>query len=473
MCGPPVVQRLENGVEMPTLIQRSNTDRSTSSRGLRQSDESQDSQYTAPTSYNSSPRPSIQASMADRPVYYGNSNYNISPATTYYPRSSAETYASTIADQEDLCEEPESYDPDYEVLEYKEVVETNLRPSNPQDFASFFPSTNRLYIRHDDTSFDGNMNLRVDTEAGSGRRKTNVQLFHMRMHDLKRREFSLRRYERSSGREVCHSSRKYSTKPASDGRPGITRSMSNALANIVKRPEFKRTNSGNSFVSFKKHDSGYGSENEEDDIDSFMSDKKSKSPSVSVPTNTTKLEFSNYAQVDVTRRGAKSTKKYEFEYWGHTYSWKRVIEKDGQGQAISYHLFKGDSSSAVAHIVPELRSPAQMRAEDAAGGWVPPCSMWISDRSVLEAVTDVADIIIATGLIALIDDCIKRHFHTKSTRTRQVGLPLTPLKVDMDFVGPKAMVEHMFKRRNSGGSTKDSKEQRGSPLKYTSPIEAY
>jgi hypothetical protein len=225
------------------------------------------------------------------------------------------------------------------------------------------------------------------------------------------------------------------------------------------------THSSKSSKSAKRQDSGYGSSNDDDEeVDSFTS-----KTSIQIPTNTTKLEFSNYAQVEVKRRGAKSSKRYEFEYWGYTYSWKRVTEKDGQGKAVSYHLFKGDGGPAVAHIVPEMRSPSQIRAEDAAGGWVPPCSMWISDQSVLEALTDVADVVIATGLITLVDDCIKRHFDRKQPKHHQVSVPLTPLKMDMEFVGPKAMVEHMFKRRNSGNSTKE----RGSPLKFASPVEAY
>jgi hypothetical protein len=81
-------------------------------------------------------------------------------------------------------------------------------------------------------------------------------------------------------------------------------------------------------------------------------------------------------------------------------------------------------------------------------------------------------VVVASGLIALVDDCIKRHFHSKSKRTHQVSLPLTPLKMDMEFVGPRAMVEHMFKRRNTGSSIKE-KEQTGSPLKFTSPVAAY
>jgi len=334
----------------------------------------------------------------------------------------------------------------------------------------------RMYIRHDDTTHDGNMNLRVDTEDTSSREKTNVQLFHMRMHDLKKMEFSLRRYERSSGREVCNSKRKYVKTPA-DRRPALTRSMSNALSSIRGKPEIKRTNSGLSThssksskgsKSTKRQDSGYGSSNEdEDEVGYFMS--KGSDEQEQEPTNTVKLEFSNYAQVEIKRKGTKSSKRYEFEYWGHSYMWKRVVEKDGEGKAVSYHLFRDHGPTAVAHIVPEMLSLSQMRAERTAGGWIPPCSMWISDDSVLKSRSDVPDVIIATGLIALVDDCIKRRFHSKKHTT--VSLPMTQVKMDMEFVGPRAMVEHMFKRRNSGGSSKE-KEQRGSPLRFT-PVAAY
>jgi len=458
---------------MQSPIRRYNTGLSTRSTTSGHSDDFYDSQSTAPTSIYSSPRPSLHQAQTESPIY--SKPYDLSPAATFYPRSSTETYASGDS-QEDLYLEPESYDPEYDVPEYKfnEEVETNLRPSTASDFAEFFPSSKRLFIRHDDTTYDGNMNLRVDVEDTHGRRKSNIQLFHMRMHDLKKREFSLRRYERSSGREVCHSSKKY-TKPATERRPAaLTRSVSNAFASITGgRPDFKRTNSGLSSHSSKssktirRQDSGYGSSNDEDEENEVSTSKSS----VQLPTNTTKLEFSNYAQVDVKRRGAKSSRRYEFEYWGYTYVWKRVTEKDGHDKAVSYHLFKGDGGPAVAHIVPEMRSPSQVQSEDAAGGWVPPCSMWISDKSVMEALTDVADVIVATGLIALVDDCIKRRFHSKP-RHHQVSVPLTPLKMDMEFVGPKAMYEHMFKRRNSGDSTKE-REQRGSPLRFASPVAAY
>jgi hypothetical protein len=384
---------------MYSTMQRHDTYLSTSSDGSRYSYETHDSRSTAPTSIDS-PRPSLHHYATDRPIYSTKPSHDISPATTYYPRSSTETYASTTASQDDLVEEPESYDPEYEIPEYtyNEEVESNIRSSTPSDFADFFPSSKRMYIRHDDTTYDGNMNLRVDIEDPFDRKKANVQLFHLRMHDLKKMEFSLRRYERSSGREVCNSKRKF-VKPSAERRPALTRSVSNAFSNIRGgKPEFKRTNSGlsthsskssKSSKAVKRQDSGYGSSNEEDDeVGYFMSEKTSEAPAA---TNITKLEFSNYAQVEVKRRGAKSSKRYEFEYWGYTYTWKRVVEKDGEGKAVSYHLFRNDGGAAVAHIVPEMQSPAQVRAEKAAGGWVPPCSMWISDKSVLEALTDVAE----------------------------------------------------------------------------------
>lgn len=380
---------------MPTLTRKYNTVISTSSRSSHRSDESYESHSTAPTSVADSPRPSLQH------AYTSGSRHSYdadpTPAVAFNPRSSAATYASTIASVEDLFDEPEEYDnleydlPEYEYKQEPVEAETEIRASTPQDFADYFPSQRRLFIRHDETTSDGNMNLRVDTEVVKGRKRTQIQLFHLRMHELKAREFSLRRYCRDSGREVCHSTRRYQ-KPSQ--RPALQRSMSNAFNSLRSRPEFKRTNSGSSAKSFpKRQDSGYASNDEEDyfdadDVDTFMNASKHN---VQIPTNTTKLEFSNYAQIDVKRRGAKGSKRYEFEYWGSTYQWKRVSEKDGARKAISYHLVKDDSSKPIAHIVPELQSPAQIAVEENAGGWVPPCSLWISDPSVLTALTDVAE----------------------------------------------------------------------------------
>lgn len=378
---------------MDRLIRRHNTDSSHSSKGsTRRSDESYYSHSTAPTSlYDSprpSPRPSLKHTLTATPRHgFVSYDVDVPPATSLHARSSTSIYASTA---EDLFDEPETYD---EVSEYREeVIESTARASTPQDFAALFPSQRRLYIRHDDTTEDGNMNLRVDTEVTENRYRTQVQLFHLRMHDLKARQFSFRRYCRDSGREVCHSSRRYQ-KPKSE-RPGIQRSVSNALASIRSKPDIKRKNSGGSLeYSPMRQDSGYASNSDDDDeeeLDSPISSERSNS-SLPIPTNTTKLEFSNYALVDVKRRGTKSHKRYEFEYWGSTYAWKRASTKDSTGKSISFHLIKDDSGSAIAHIVPELRSRSQIRAEEEAGGWVPPCSMWISDNRVLSTLTDVAE----------------------------------------------------------------------------------
>jgi len=352
----------------------------------RQSNESQESQSTAPTQYSTSSRPSVQHATTYH-ITYTKPSYDISPCATDCARSSTETYASTVASEEDYFEqEIEDYESEYDLPEYREVYDNDITPTSPSNFADFFPTTKRMYIRHDDTTSDGNMNLRVDRET---KRKGTVQLFHLRMQDLKKRDFSLRRYERSSGREVCHSSRKY-IKPATE-RPHLTKSVSNAFASM-RKPDLKRTDTVGSHKSYKsfssrKQDSGYGSDND----DESGRPRSSGGRKLPIPTNTTKLEFSNYAQVEVKRRGAKSSKRYEFDYWGHSYSWKRVEEKNGHSKAVSYHLFREEGLPAVAHIVPEIRSSAQVKDEEELGGWIPPCSIWISDSGLLEAKTDVCE----------------------------------------------------------------------------------
>jgi len=240
--------------------------------------------------------------------------------------------------------------------------------------------------------------------------------------------------------------------------------MSNALASFRGKPDFKRTNSGLSAVLPGRKDSGYASDSEEDDVAAFTS-PNSKAKDLAQETNVIMLEFSNYAHVDVKSGG----KKHEFEYWGTNYAWKRISEKDGQSKSVSFHLVRGDGGPVIARIVPELRSPAQVMADEKAGAFVTPCSMWICDQNMLgtSTSTDVADVIIATGLTALIDNSIKRRFQPRRSTSKvlHIGVPLTPLKMDMEYVGPKAMMEHVFKRRNSGGSVSSGAQ---SPLRYNS-----
>jgi hypothetical protein len=375
---------------------------------------------------------------------------DVSPSTSCYDRSSVETFDSTLTSDDGMQElELDSYDDYSEIpplpVYRREVVDPTVRPSNPEDFARFFPSMDRLSIRHDEFTPDGNMNLRVDTVT-PGRRRVALQLFHLRMYDLAKREFSLRRYCRESGREVCNSKRKYAEQ-AADGRPNFQRSVSSVIKKSLGTHQFRRTNSGHSLHGGKRPESSHswdGADGFNDNAsNSLCADRKSKSKPV--PTNTIKLEFSNYARVDVSRRGGKNSKHYDFEWWGHKYSWKRVTDKNLN--VVSFHLMRDGSSHPVAHIVPETRSPTQVMVDERAGGWVPPCYMWISDRSIIDAMTDCADVVIATGLMALVDDCIKERWQVK--KPHRIPLPLTSKTIEVEHNAPMAFVQNMIPKRYS------------------------
>ncbi|KAK4125896.1 hypothetical protein N657DRAFT_568358 [Parathielavia appendiculata] len=460
----------------------------------RRSNDSYASHSTAPTSFYSTPCPSdLRASPASAPSggytrakrhQPYNARNDVSPTTSLYPRSSVESYASTTASHEDLDtmdldEIPDDGIPPLPVYR-RDVVEPNVRASTPQDFAKLFPSLNRLTIRHDEFTSDGNMNLRIDTVI-TGRRRTAIQLFHLRMYDLAKREFSLRRYSRDSGREVCNSKRKFTKVAAprpktADERPTLKRSMSTAFRTLSGgKPTLRRAKSGVAVPG--RPDTGYSTGDGDDELyldrsnlsrlslDNRLIKGKAQRP---LPTNTTKLEFSNYARVDVSRRGGKGNKRYDFEWWGHRYSWKRAIDK--QLSLVSFHLVRdGHTGAPVAHIVPETRSPSQVLADESAGGWVPPCFMWIADETVVNAVTDVADVIVATGLIALVDDCIKERWQTK--KIHRIPVPLTSKTVNLEAVSPKAIMQHVFGRRYSNDHQRPSTPL--SPLRLASPIAAH
>ncbi|KAI9817916.1 MAG: hypothetical protein M1832_004536 [Thelocarpon impressellum] len=406
---------------------------SDSNSSSRYSDDSDLSRSSAPTSCDFDYRQSSNHSGLDFDPL-------TSPGCTFDLRASSETYASTVASEEDLAKDC----PEYAVPEYTPDVVDEPLASTPPEFAELFPSSRRLLIRHDDTTLDGNMNLRVDTEVVMGEgRKADFTLFHLRMRDLKNRDYSLRRYCRESGREVCHASRRY-VKPVSERRPALQRSVSHAVASFLGKQD--KDTKPLAATGLKRQDSGYASSFDEgDELDEADATEK-KRAARPIPTNTTKLEFSNYAQVNLKRRGAKAGKRYAFEYWGTAYSWRREIRKDGTVREISYHLVNNDNGIVVAHIVPVPLTPAQLREERAKGGWVPPCSMWISDADVLHDVTDVADVIVATGLVALVDDAIKNSFHQK--RAVQIVLPVQSKSMKMDYVGPKKLIDEVFHRRS-------------------------
>ncbi|KAF2637452.1 hypothetical protein P280DRAFT_472157 [Massarina eburnea CBS 473.64] len=365
-------------------------------------------------------------------------------AVAHTARSSVETYASTSA--EDVADDFDDM-PEYAVPHYHhEPLPHDAIPTTSRDFADLFPTSKRISIRHDDSTIDGNMNLRVDTQVEDyHHKKQNYTLFHLRMHDLRTREFSLRRYCRESGREVCHSIRKYKT-PTSEKRPVLQRA-STALAGLMMHKPDSRPNTA---VGLKRSDSGYASiHSATDDRDSRPKTAGCTAGHALMPTNTVKLEFSNYAHLDVKRRGAKSGKRYAFEYWGYDYSWKRFVSKEHDLESVAYYLVRSDDEKLpLAHISPVRLTHDQAREEAARGGWIPPCYMRITDEVILKANSDLSDIVVATGLMALVDDCIKRKFHSK--QATQLHIPLLRTKMHIDYVGPKRLIDEVFHRRSSG-----------------------
>ena len=338
---------------------------------------------TAPTFYSN--RPSLKTNLINSPFDYEDCSWDDPCCSISEARSSTGTYTSTLPSEEDF---PDEYLVNHEPEYVADIISPSAMPSTPQEFAEFFPSTRRLCIRHDDT-VDGNMNLCIDAEkyTPNGKR-VDLTLFHLRMHDLKSRDFSLRRYCRESGREVCHSTRRY-IKPASERRPGLQQSMSNAIANLRSKSENKITTA----ASLQRHDSSYDAISEKRcNAQGMLSLSSNRKPSsIPLPTNTTNLEFANYAHVGLKRRGTKSTKRYEFEYWGAAYTWRRFVRKNGKSKEVSYHLYSTETSGSFAHIVPIPMTPQESCEEELKGGWIPPSSMWISDERILAGLTDVAE----------------------------------------------------------------------------------
>ena len=387
----PHITFYDSNEEMVGVSRRRTDDSEDSVRSLTSDGEqSYKSRSTALTEY--STRPSLTGndmwgSKGDGQI----EQLSEEPEQIEDPRASVETYTSTIPSDGESYEEE---DPVYEVPEYKQDEYcSDTLTATPADFSALFPSSRRLLIRHDDTTVDGNMNLRIETQVHttSGRDR-DIQLFHLRMHDLKNREFSFRRYSRDSGREVCHSVRKYQ-KPAAEKRPSIQRSLTSTISGAFHRT--KSDHRMHTVSGLKRNDSGYGS------IPSETASKASRPPtadgdaqkgtSVSLPTNTTKLEFSNYAQVDVKRRSGKGGKRYDFEYWGSHYSWKRMVKKDGSSSEVSYYLMRKGSDHSIARVVPEVLSTVEAGEETAKGGWIPSSSLWITDEKIMENVTDASE----------------------------------------------------------------------------------
>jgi len=266
------------------------------------------------------------------------------------------------------------------------------------------------------------MNLRIDTQViNRNGRACDMTLFHLRIHDIQTREFSLRRYCRDSGREVCNSTRKTQKAITQQRRQSLQRSLSNALNSLRPRSagESKLSTNG---ATLQRNDSGYGSMHSVDFQrgDSSRSGRDEAYQRITSTTAPVKLEFSNYAQVEVKRSGSLKHRRCEFDYWGARYSWRRVTRSDGASP--SFHLLRSGSEHAVAYIVPCALTKMQEMQERSRGNWVPPCTMWIADDTIIAAQKDISDVIIASGLLALVDSSFLDRCHRKaSTRLSMPG----------------------------------------------------
>lgn len=59
-------------------------------------------------------------------------------------------------------------------------------------------------------------------------------------------------------------------------------------------------------------------------------------------------------------------------------------------------------------------------------------------------------VVLATGLLALVDDCIKSHFQPKTSK--QLLIPR--LQMGVEYVGPKRLINEMFRRDTSSHNSR-------------------
>jgi len=235
-------------------------------------------------------------------------------------------------------------------------------------------------------------------------------------------------------------------KPASPKRPGLQRSVSRALQSIRGKSESEKQ------MVLNRQDSGYCSNPDDEDEEERPRSRESNDEQKS---SSFRLEFSNYAHVEVNRKGIKGSRKYDFEYWGKNYSWKRLIRRHPAtgDDEISYSLVNNGNGSIVASIVPDPNNSM----DEEAGEFIPACTLQLKDATLQDLHADVADVIMATGLMALADDCIKRKFQAKKVVQLNIPLPMTShLKMNMEYVGPKRLIDEVFNRRPTTARTHSS-----------------
>jgi hypothetical protein len=63
-------------------------------------------------------------------------------------------------------------------------------------------------------------------------------------------------------------------------------------------------------------------------------------------------------------------------------------------------------------------------------------------------------LVVASGLLALVDDAIKRRWHSRTHRHVQLPLIGTrPFRLNMEYIGPKRLIDEVFNRRPTSRGT--------------------
>ena len=65
----------------------------------------------------------------------------------------------------------------------------------------------------------------------------------------------------------------------------------------------------------------------------------------------------------------------------------------------------------------------------------------------------LSSVVMASGLVALVDDCIKCRWHDK--KRIQMTVPMltkSPLRLNMEYIGPKRLMDEVFNRREKSNA---------------------
>ena len=77
--------------------------------------------------------------------------------------------------------------------------------------------------------------------------------------------------------------------------------------------------------------------------------------------------------------------------------------------------------------------------------------------------SNLQSVIVATGLLALVDDCIKSRWHRKDRFQFPVPMPiLSSRKINLEYIGPKRLIDEVFNRRGNTAA------RHPTPLRQTS-----